>query len=158
MKHMYRLLFALSLFAYTQAQAGCGSCGPKAEAEDHDHSRLHESMEAIGDAYKALSTDLRRAKTIEHADKYLKLVDTLQKNILISKLEIPELVKEIKDPVEQANMSNGYRTGMAKLLVASCQLEMALLNGDASAVSAALKEMKGIKSKGHDAFTEEDEE
>jgi len=113
------------------------------------HSKLHEQMEKMDDAYKAFRKETDPAKGAE-------LAREAQKYAIQSLAEVPELVKEIKDPAEKAKAEVTYKKMMAKLVVSLCEVEEAFLNGKIEDVETIVDSLKDQKKEGHEKFVPEE--
>lgn len=112
-------------------------------------TKLHEQMEKMDDAYKAFRKETDPAKGAE-------LAREAQKYAIEGLSEVPEPVKEIKDPVEKAKAEAAYKKLMAKLVVTFCEVEEAFLNGKLDEVEALVDSLKSQKKEGHEKFVPEE--
>ena len=110
-----------------------------------DDSPLHKQMEAMNDAYKAFRKETDPVKGAA-------LAREAQASAIKSLGETPQLVKEIKDPAEQAKAAVQYRKMMATLVGSLCDVEEAFLAGKTDEVAKIVDHLKEQKKEGHDKF------
>jgi len=161
MKYLLCFVLAIATTSTLPVYAGCGACGPKpsqqADNRGHSHGEdLQGNMGAIGDLYKQLSRSLRNGGHPADAPKYLAQVVHLQEHVLQAKTQFPESVTSVRNAGEKMKLRKQYQATMSALLMESCKLEIALLNGDMAAAGVSIKALKSLKAKGHDAFIEEE--
>jgi soluble cytochrome b562 len=113
------------------------------------HTKLHEQMEKMDDAYKAFRKETDPAKGAE-------LAREAQKYAIEGLAEVPELVKDIKDPAEKAKSAVLYKKLMAKLIVSLCEVEEAFLGNNLEEVEKIIDSLKSLKKEGHDKFMPEE--
>ena len=82
----------------------------KAAPED---TELHKQMEAMNDAYKAMRKETDPVKGAE-------LAREAQTWAIKSTLEVPQMIKDMKDPAEKAKAEVLYRKMMAKMIISLC--------------------------------------
>lgn len=114
-----------------------------------EHTKLHEQMEKMDDAYKAFRKETDPVKGAE-------LAREAQAEAISSLSEVPDLVKEIKDPAEKAKALVSYKKMMAKLVMTLCEIEEAFLNGKVDEVSGLVDSLKEQKKAGHEKFVPEE--
>ncbi len=114
-----------------------------------EHTKLHEQMEKMDDAYKAFRKETDPVKGAA-------LAREAQGFAIQSLAEVPELAKEIKDPAEKAKAVVAYKKMMAKLVITLCEVEEAFLNGKVEDVEAIVDSLKDQKKEGHEKFVPEE--
>lgn len=118
-------------------------------ASAEEHSKLHDQMEAMDDAYKAFRKETDPAKGAA-------LAREAQVQVIKSLSEVPDLVKDIKDPAEKAKSEVLYKKMMAKLLISLCEVEEAFQAGKVDDVAKIVDSLKEQKKEGHDKFVPEE--
>lgn len=108
-------------------------------------SKVHEQMEKMDDAYKAFRRETDPAKGAE-------LAREAQAYAIQSLSEVPDIVKDIKDPIEKAKSLATYKKMMAKLVVTLCEVEEAFLNGKIDDVETLVDTLKDHKKDGHEIY------
>jgi hypothetical protein len=106
-------------------------------------------MEAMDDAYKAFRKETDPAKGAA-------LAREAQVQVIKSLSEVPDLVKDIKDPAEKAKSEVLYKKMMAKLLISLCEVEEAFQAGKVDDVAKIVDSLKEQKKEGHDKFVPEE--
>lgn len=114
-----------------------------------EHSKLHDQMEAMNDAYKAFRKETDPAKGAA-------LAREAQAQAIKSLSEVPELVKDVKDPAEKAKSEVLYKKMMAKLVISLCEVEEAFLAGKIDEVEKLVSSLKEQKKEGHEKFMPEE--
>lgn len=114
-----------------------------------DHTKLGEQMEKMNDAYKAIRKETDPVKGAE-------LAREAQKEVAAGILEVPEMVKVMKDPAEKAKAEVAYRKMMVKLLGTFVDVEEAFVNGKLEDIEKLVENLKGQKKEGHDKFIPEE--
>jgi soluble cytochrome b562 len=137
---MKKLIFGLGFAALTMA--------PLAVRADDD-SPLHKQMEATNDAFKAFRKETDPAKGAA-------LARDAQASAIKSLSETPELVAQIKDPVEKAKAEVAYKKMIANLVVTLCDVEEAFQAGKLDEVAKLVDAIKEQKKTGHEKFIPED--
>jgi soluble cytochrome b562 len=112
-------------------------------------NKVHEQMEKMDDAYKAFRKETDPAKGAE-------LAREAQAYAIQSLSEVPEMVKDIKDPAEKAKALATYKKMMAKLVASLCEVEEAFLNGKLEDVETIVDSLKDQKKEGHEKFVPEE--
>jgi len=114
-----------------------------------EHSKLHDQMEAMDDAYKAFRKETDPVKGAA-------LAREAQAQVIKSLSEVPDIVKDTKDPVEKAKSEVIYKKMMAKLLITLCEVEEAFQAGKIDDVATIVDSLKTQKKEGHDKFLPEE--
>ena len=124
-------------------------------AQDHEEkeTELYASMERMNDAYRDLRRAMRGASD-ENKASYLELADVMLKEATDSKKLVPEKVKKLPE-AEQEKMLEEYNRQMDGLISAVEAIRNALEKGDYGTANTMLRELRGIKSEGHDTFKED---
>ena len=124
-------------------------------AHEHEEkeTELYASMERMDDAYKDLRRAMRGASD-ENKASYLELADVMLKESTDSKKLVPEKVKKLPE-AEQEKMLEEYNRQMDGLISAVEAIRNALEKGDYGTANTMLRELRGIKSEGHDTFKED---
>ena len=124
-------------------------------AHNHEEkeTELYASMERMDDAYKDLRRAMRGASD-ENKASYLELADVMLKESTDSKKLVPEKVKKLPE-AEQEKMLEEYNRQMDGLISAVEAIRNALEKGDYGTANTMLRELRGIKSEGHDTFKED---
>ena len=118
-------------------------------ARAEEHTKLHDQMEAMDDAYKAFRKETDPVKGAA-------LAREAQAQVIKSLSEVPELVKAIKDPAEKAKSEVIYKKMMAKLLISLCEVEEAFQAGKVDDVAKIVDSLKEQKKEGHEKFVPEE--
>ena len=118
-------------------------------ASAQEHTKLHDQMEEMDGAYKAFRKETDPMKGAE-------LAREAQGYAIQSLAEVPELAKEIKDPVEKAKAIVTYKKMMAKLVISLCEVEEAFLAGKVDEVANIVDSLKDQKKEGHEKFVPEE--
>jgi len=118
-------------------------------ASAEEHTKLHDQMEAMNDAYKAFRKETDPAKGAA-------LAREAQAQAIKGLSEVPELVKGIKDPAEKVKSEVIYKKMMAKLVVSLCEVEEAFLAGKIDEVEKIVDSLKEQKKEGHEKFVPEE--
>lgn len=126
---------------------------PALLSADGDGGRdvLHDSMEALDDAFKAIRKSIR--KPAEY-DKAIALVHECQKRVMIAKAALPATIGRAPQE-KRAALTTEYRVRMAHLLREFCTLEVALLEGESDDAQASYKRLIDQRFKGHLNFKEQ---
>ena len=119
----------------------------KAAPED---TELHKQMEAMNDAYKAMRKETDPVKGAE-------LAREAQTWAIKSTLEVPQMIKDMKDPAEKAKAEVLYRKMMAKMIISLCEVEEAFQAGKLDKVAEIVEALKADKKEGHEKFKPADE-
>ena len=114
-----------------------------------EETPLGKNMEAMNDAYKAFRKETDPVKGAASARE-------AQDYAIKGALEIPTLIKEIKDEAEKTKATVEYRKMMGKLLISLCEVEEAFLANDLAKVTALVDALKDQKKEGHDKFIKEE--
>ncbi len=114
-----------------------------------EETPLGKNMEAMNDAYKAFRKETDPVKGAAAARE-------AQDYAIKGALEIPALIKEIKDEAEKTKATVEYRKMMGKLLISLCEVEEAFLANDLAKVTALVDALKDQKKEGHDKFIKEE--
>lgn len=122
---------------------------PLTASAQEKHSKIHDQMEKMNDAYKAFRKETDPAKGAE-------LAREAQKYAIEGLSEVPDMVKDIKDPAEKAKAEVSYKKMMAKLVVSLCEVEEAFLNGKVEDVEKIVDTLKDQKKEGHEKFVPEE--
>ena len=125
-------------------------------AHEHEEkeTELYASMERMNDAYRDLRRAMRGASD-ENKASYLELADVMLKEAKDSKELVPEKVKKLPE-AEQENMLEEYNRQMDGLITAIKEIRSELEKGDYDKSNSLLRNLRGIKSEGHDTFKEEE--
>lgn len=127
--------------AFTAAALSLIPLGAAAE----ENTKLYEQMEKMDDAYKAFRKESDPVKGAE-------LAREAQTYALQGLAEVPELVKEIKDPAEKAKAEVSYKKMMVQLVLTLVEVEEAFVNGKIEDVEKLVDSLKGQKKEGHEKF------
>lgn len=111
---------------------------------------LHEQMEALDDAYKAMRKE-------QDPKTGAALARDAQRAIAQASLLIPKLVAAMPDGPEKSLASAEYRLQTAQLLVVFCEAEKDFLAGKIDAIAGHVDRIKAMKKSGHDQFMEDEE-
>lgn len=124
-----------------------------ASALASDESPLAEAMETMNSAMRSMAKGIDAA----NRDKSLDNVAKMQTALLVAKLEKPPEAAKVEE-AKRAEFLTGYRKMMAQLLVATGQLEIALLDNNLVEANRLVKdELLRLKKAGHDAYQGEEE-
>ena len=105
-------------------------------------------MDAFNDHYKVIRREKDPAKGLIAAREAQKLVaETLTMT--------PELVSKMKDGPAKENAMAMYRQMMGECYVILCKIEQAYLAKDMDAVAKLYDGLKGLKSDGHEKYTDD---
>jgi hypothetical protein len=119
--------------------------------EAHEDSPLAEAMESIEQELGALRRAIRDEATYPDA---LAALARMQAATLTAKLLEPPMAADVPD-ADRAAFLRDYRKMMIDMLAMQLACETALLDGDAEAVTAGFKELRGFEDAGHERFTKE---
>lgn len=121
-----------------------------ARAAEEKHTELGKHMEAMNDAFKAFRSEKDAAKGAADArDAQAALVKGMN--------EVPELIKDMPEGPERAKALAKFKTGVAKLYVTLCEVEVAFLDGKLDEVTKLVDSLKQQKKAGHKEFMKEEE-
>jgi soluble cytochrome b562 len=119
-----------------------------ARAAEEEHTELGKHMEAMNDAFKAFRSETDAAKGAAEARD-------AQTALLKGMSEVPELIKDMPEGAERAKALAKYKTGVAKLYVTLCEVEVAFLDGKMDEVTKLVDSLKQQKKAGHKEFMKE---
>lgn len=123
-------------------------------AQEADHDEDDSPLLAAMDEINAGLRNLRRAvKDPERRADCLAIVDEMQGAVLRAKREVPPIAAK-QEGEAGARTTSGYRRMMAEVLATTARLEIAILDGDAEAAGAVLRELNELKAAGHERFQE----
>lgn len=123
------------------------------EARASTESPLAEAMETMNSAMRSMAKGIDAASR----DKALENVAKMQAALLTAKLEKPAEAAKV-EASKQAEFLGGYRKMMAQLLIATGQLEIALVDNQFVEANRVVKEeLLRLKKAGHDAYQGEEE-
>lgn len=114
-----------------------------------DDTPLAKTMDALGDAFKALSKTEDPAKGAE-------LAREAQQGVLKAITMTPESVKKGSHPAGADKAMVSYKKQMARLFVVFCEVEEAFLAKDLDKVHELVAALKEAKKQGHNEFMEEE--
>lgn len=141
----YLLLAALLLMPVGFVATSAVGDDTDAESEEKELHPLHEAMEALDEAFKAIR------KTIRHEDKNaetIELVRECQKQVMIAKVVLPKTIDRAALD-KQESLKTDYAVRMAKLMGSFCTLEVDLLEKRQKDAQATYKELIKMRFEGH---------
>lgn len=121
-----------------------------AKAAEEEHTELGKHMEAMNDSFKAFRSETDAAKGAAEARK-------AQTALVQGMSEVPELIKDMPEGPDRAKALAKYKTGIAKLYVTLCEVEVAFLDGKLDEVTKLVDSLKQMKKAGHKEFMKDDE-
>ncbi len=127
---------------------------PKPATDSHvKKGELSEHMGEMEESLKKLRRTLRKP---EAAAESLQLISALQKGAVAAKEMVPTRAAKLPE-ADRAKMVNGYRKDMAGLIVTLCEVEQAVIDGNAEKAQELFKTIKTQEDAGHDKYMEEDD-
>ncbi len=152
------LCFVLIAATVTVARAPAWSAASAqdraAPAQDHEESAIAQSMEKMKGALRRMDRALEGGDTAAA----LPLVAEFQAAVVTAKSEVPERAGTVEE-AERAAFVNDYRSTMVKLLKASCEFEVALIEDRADDAKKILaSDMKALQKPSHQRFRVERDE
>jgi hypothetical protein len=138
-----RKFFALTLMTLTMVTTAAFA----QEVEPAVGSLKHNMKEA-GNLFKAIGASLSDAsKNAENAQRAGEMVEFFK----LTLNQTPEHINEIPE-AKRADAMKGYQEMIQKVIDHSLALQQAFLNNDNAAAATLYKELKDLKSDGHDQY------
>jgi len=122
-----------------------------AQEEEDGEMTLKDHMDVMDRSLRLLRRTLRDASRNEES---LKTVSLLQQATLMSKDMTPAMTEKLPEGDRAAFVAD-YRRDMAKLLIQTVELEIALLDGNNAKAQELYDAIKATEDPGHEKFMEQ---
>ncbi len=147
----------LSSFAATSSPSPSGPIRSRVQDDDdddeeHEHSPLHEAMNQMQAAQRAMRKLSR--DPVGNKEALLRAVGAIEEGALTA-YRLPPPAPEGENPEA---WRIGFRRQLLQLLDAALAAELAVHEGDAEALAAAYKAISGAKKEGHDRYQEDEDD
>ncbi|GJM23299.1 MAG: hypothetical protein DHS20C15_32140 [Planctomycetota bacterium] len=156
--HARSLAFAVAVtlsggYALTAVRAAAPSPQEASVSGLPDASALSDAMGGMADAKRAT----RKAVKAGDSAAALAALSEFQVQVVAAKAEAPPRAAKMSAE-EQAAFVSGFRAMLIELLRASCDVEVALMEGQLEQASTILRSQMGeLEERGHERFGGEDE-
>lgn len=124
---------------------------PQDPAGADETTVLEDRMLEMQAAVKLLRRSVRDA---EKAAESLGHLDVIQAAVVAAKREAPRMAAGVPEEQRAAFVAE-YRRQMILMLQKTCELELAVLDGDTGRARALHKEIADMEDPGHEQFTED---
>ena len=141
---------ALGLIAWLPARAQ--------EKGRPEHGQEKENaLEGAMNTMKAELRGLSKGINADNRDKSLERIANFQKAVLAAKLETPDTIAKVED-AKKAEFKAGFRKQLIEVLVTSCKLETAVLDGKYDDAAKLISgDLKKLQDEGHEKYRGKEE-
>jgi hypothetical protein len=147
-----RLLLASLLVSGLALRFGAARLSSQDPAHEEAETTIQKHMHLVEDAQKKLRRLVRDPARIAEA---IEEIERMELATFACKSEVPLRTADLADAEREAFVRD-YRKGIAQLLAAELELEIALLEADSAKAQAIFERFSGMEDTGHERFTNEE--